>query len=498
MSNMTEILKFARSRDRQGLKNLLSKKICVDEYTVVSITKIINKASVISSVLLTPAAFLAAQGERGASDFLKDRFAANIDWIAYGAALGRDRIYAEELRAAGADIDYIAEGAACGGYFTYTQELYYKYGADIYRIARGAACGGYRRFTDDLRKQRPIELRFLTNWIAYGAACGGHEYYARLLYFEGAEVSWIAAGAAQGGYLKFANELIFDKNARKDYVAFKAAAAGHYDYAEKLGPIESAVYGAVLGGHFAYVEKVLAKNKNLDEITPLIVCGSINGRHFAFLEDLYFRKIINKNFLTINSAKIAKSKTQLLRALAHTKTEIFREAYIYQLREKYKNFSEYLHLQDSQFLKTAHIISHLMISYNLNFYQANALYSKKTTIFKLFILEKKLPRNIIIHQIMSYFYKLDPIMLALLYNNLETHQKIKTLDTRYYKNLGLFKNNFQCKSKFIQETGKVIMSHPVDSRPHFLKLRSHTKTVNYHAILPGILPTRTYRECAKL
>ena len=387
MPNVAEILKLAQAQDIQKLKNLLSKKVCIDEYIVVRRTKVVNNKTVTSRILLTAAAILAANGKHDASNFLKSEFSANIDWIAFGAALGGYFDYAEKLLFAEANINYIAEGAACGGYHQYALKLYNFKGADLRRIVRGAACGGYRNFAESLLiNQPPDKFEELINWMAHGAACGGHPDHALFLYNNRrADVSWVAAGAAQAGNFKLANLLIV-KGAHKSYVASKAAAAGHYDYAEQLGQIESTMYGAILGGHFAYAEKILAKTRDFGSI----IRAAVKGRHFSYLEHLYLRQEIKNTSLAVDTP-ISRSKTQLLLVLANAKTKEFRETYLYQLREKYETIPGYTHLEDAEFLKSVSDMNHLMTTYHLNFDQAYILYQEKSHLNRFFILEERLP-----------------------------------------------------------------------------------------------------------
>ena len=65
---------------------------------------------------------LAKDGQRSKAEWLIN-LGANINYAAYGTALGGYRAYAEELLGRGANINEVARGAGQGGHRAYAEEL---------------------------------------------------------------------------------------------------------------------------------------------------------------------------------------------------------------------------------------------------------------------------------------------------------------------------------------------------------------------------------------
>jgi adenosyl cobinamide kinase/adenosyl cobinamide phosphate guanylyltransferase len=145
----------------------------------------------------TVAGKLAAEGNQAAVKELI-KLGANINLIAYGAALGGHREYAEWLRHHyGADASWIAQGAAQGGHREYAEWLRQHHHANVHWIAESAAHGGHREYAEWLRQHHHASLKL----IALGAARGGHREYAEWLRQQcHASLKLIAFGAAEGGF----------------------------------------------------------------------------------------------------------------------------------------------------------------------------------------------------------------------------------------------------------------------------------------------------------
>ena len=100
-SNFRAILNAALNQNNRALKAILDRGVCIDEPQV-------------GCLYSSPASQLAKEGRFKAVTWLINK-GANINRIAYGAALGGHREYCEELLRRGADINEIARGAVRGG-----------------------------------------------------------------------------------------------------------------------------------------------------------------------------------------------------------------------------------------------------------------------------------------------------------------------------------------------------------------------------------------------
>jgi adenosyl cobinamide kinase/adenosyl cobinamide phosphate guanylyltransferase len=212
------IYTIAKSTETQSilpeLKKILTQDTCLD---------------VRDSQGNTVAGKLAAEGNQAAVKELM-KLGANINLIAYGAALGGHREYAEWLRHHyGADASWIAQGAARGGDREYSEWLRQHHRANVSWIAMGAAQGGHQDYAEWLRQHHEANI----NLIANGAAQGGYQDYAEWLrQHHHANVNWIALGAARGGHQEYAEWLRQHHNANALYVARGAAHGGHRGYVE--------------------------------------------------------------------------------------------------------------------------------------------------------------------------------------------------------------------------------------------------------------------------
>ncbi|MCD6038683.1 MAG: hypothetical protein K0S27_83 [Gammaproteobacteria bacterium] len=287
----------------------------------------------------TPAAQLAAEGNKKAAELLRER-GASVGHIARGAASGKNYEYAEELyNRQGASADDLAWGAAFNGDFEYAEKCRRELGASLYSIATGAAQGGHREYVEKLRQaeedaiekfefpkknaskeelhqsiekmhrnsndetrgNRRKKYRILVNGIAKSAAQSGDQDYAEELRTKHDAAAYeIALGAALHGQLEYAKSLVtteegkYIKNSMEHNIARGAAQGGHFTNANMLHAekAQSAAYaveqGAAIGGHMAYAKKLYRSRSPLSvRFTRTIARAAAERGDLLHAEKLY-------------------------------------------------------------------------------------------------------------------------------------------------------------------------------------------------------------------
>ncbi len=105
-------------------------------------------------------------GYRAYAEKLRTQYDADVDAIAYGAAEGGHLNYAEELITTHhVDISTFAFFAAKGGCFVYTEKLITRYGANVViDITQGAARGRYRQYAEEIRRRYGVLVKKIVKY----------------------------------------------------------------------------------------------------------------------------------------------------------------------------------------------------------------------------------------------------------------------------------------------------------------------------------------------
>ena len=232
---------------------------------------------------------LAMEGNQTAVALLV-HFGAHITYIAIGAARGKNREWAEELRLAGADHHYIAMAAAMGEDREYVKFLH-GLGAQNSFILKGAAFGGHREWVEELLLDCDID-----DAIEF-AAIGGHRKLAETLVGR-AMANWgrdrtiaMLKGAAMGGFRDWVEEFSLDET-KKDWVAGGAAMGGHDKWTEELSLVGAnsnyICLGAARAGHLELATKCCSGRWSPSRLSTITSLSSslIQGLHFPILSDI--------------------------------------------------------------------------------------------------------------------------------------------------------------------------------------------------------------------
>lgn len=325
INHFSEIYQLAKDNDEQGLKDLISTGVCLDERES-------------GTPYRSAGAKLAEEGKvDGVLTLIK--LGANINLIAYGAAKGKQTDLLNRLLCWHPDINWIALGAAEGNHLSFYEEQIKNNNANVNWIARGTALGkridyalflcskiadikciievlfiayDFKTIPSSLSsfnlqpeflnktlafcigfKNQPIppELENFKGSIAFGYAAGGQFITAeRYRISNNIPADTLAAGAAFFGHIKYSEYLRIHCNAKINVVAGSAAGGGNTKYAESLisqgAYIDLIAEKAAQGGHAFFADDLRKRYEaKIDRIAKgAAQCGDVNYCEFLIRE----------------------------------------------------------------------------------------------------------------------------------------------------------------------------------------------------------------------